>query len=148
MLVHSHRTLTLCGCCAAVREELRMDPPAKRSHHAEKVRSGVPQLAPRSDAAQQGPLSRHAALVCCALLLPAPDCRSSAATARAGSSGPATARTSAWTAADCTSVEVQSRLLQLQPILPRLRLLSSLCLARSICRQWSAPPSQCCTCRA
>ena len=49
-----------------------MDRPAKRSHHADKVSSGVPQHAPRASCSAWTALSSAVVLVCCALLLLAP----------------------------------------------------------------------------
>ena len=59
-LAHSRST-----CCTGCRYALRMDPSAARSHHADKVRSGVPQRAPRAMCSARTPLSRAAVLVCC-----------------------------------------------------------------------------------
>jgi hypothetical protein len=63
MLHAAVRTLTCCTCCAACRDALRMQAASPRSHHGERVRSGVPQRAPRADGAPEGPLSLAALLV-------------------------------------------------------------------------------------
>ena len=62
--MESARSLALLLCywlqgCA------RMDLPAKRSHHADKVRSGVPQRAPPGNDARRHALSPAAVCVCC-----------------------------------------------------------------------------------
>lgn len=59
-----------CRCCCAGRDALKMDSEAKRSHHAEKVRSGVPQPAPRAHGSARRPPSRAAVLMpCCGWVL-------------------------------------------------------------------------------
>src|SRR4051812_12761224 len=55
---------TRCCCSAVCSDALRMEQTAKRSHHADKVSSGVSQHGPRADASLMGPLS-HTSVCCC-----------------------------------------------------------------------------------
>lgn len=65
---HARFLLLLCCSCRCERDPPAMEAPAKRSHHADKVSSGVPQRAPRGDGSAWPPLSRAAVLMCCVLL--------------------------------------------------------------------------------
>lgn len=71
------------ACCAVCREALRMDPPAKRSHHSAAVSSACPVRAPRADAAPVCPLSRHAPACPAVLRVRARDRRRSTAVGQA-----------------------------------------------------------------
>jgi len=89
-----------------------MDPAAKRPHHADKVRRGVPQRAPTEYKASRDALSRTAVFVCCAVRVCARDCVRSCAVGRAAISA------SVWTAAaaiiSAHSIATSSATLSLQ----------------------------------
>ena len=140
---------TRCCCCVVCRHALRMDPPAKRSHHSAKVSSACPGL-PR--AAEQGHCTcSHRVLLACAwrcgqLRASCNVCRSSASSA---GDGPHPIQMAAIGCAAPTgmSVDILPQLLQ-QPLLrPRpLRLRRCSLLMQAImhlCRPSSVRPSSC-----
>lgn len=112
-----------CACCAAGRHELRMDPPAKRSHHAgERLVRNAPEC-PYAMSSAWTPLSRAAVLVCCgacSLLFMRPVCSSCAPPAAHGRLRVTSTAASAATAT-ISSIATHPQLLQPPLSRPRPR---------------------------
>lgn len=149
----SHATCMQCAdtrcCCSAVcSDALRMEPAAKRSHHADKVNIGVPQRAPRCNEASWSALSHADMFASVSLLsraiLPSTPVKQQAAKRQCQQPTCAFATTTA-ARAHVQSVTPQQQLQQPVPLhLHRC----SHCRVKSTCRPWSALLSLCCTSRA
>jgi hypothetical protein len=61
----AHLADVCCACCGGCSNGLRMQTTAAYSHRTDKVSMGVPLLPTGAKAAQDGPLSPAAMLVCC-----------------------------------------------------------------------------------